>query len=239
MLGSSKAPDALYPFTEAHGDYFKNSARALPTPTNADGTTAPFQIAAIFIYSSPREWGLDLQIITDLLLSEKGKFGTHSLLNGNSSLPNNGYLQDGQPKIYFANPDINFATKYPLPRICQGTFKLALKGMWKGLTGTELTNKHYIQIGKLTQLQYEYGERAHRAFYKTDFKKLYMVGDGPRSDIVGANNYKSPFGSVWDSILVQTGIHKAGTVPSHTPTVEVGNVLDAVKWALEQEGWPM
>lgn len=195
--------DGLYPFTEGHGDYLKATARPLPTTTNPDGTSAPLQIAAIFIYSSPREWGLDSQISIDLLHSEKSMLGTVFPLNGNPSLPNNGYLQDGQPKIYFANPDITFATKYHLGRICQGTFKLGLEAMWSGLTGTQLVSDvYYTQIGKPTQHTYEYGERAHRDFHQKDFKKFYMVGDGPRSDIAGANSYNSPFESKWDSILV-------------------------------------
>lgn len=112
--------------------------------------------------------------------------------------------------------------------------------MWKGLTGTELVaEQHYTQIGKPTQLQFEFGEQALRGVAKRNLKTVYMVGDGPRSDIAGANNYKSPWGSTWKSILVQTGIHEAGSVPEHKPTVEVGNVLDAVKWALREEGIEM
>ncbi|KAL2074618.1 hypothetical protein VTL71DRAFT_8396 [Oculimacula yallundae] len=231
---------AVSPFDEMHGDYFKKTARALPETMNASGSQSGVKISAIFIYSSPREWCLDLQLIVDLLLSESGIFGTYSSKNKNAQLPNNGYLQDGQPKIYFANPDVTYATKYHLPRICQGTFKLALEGMWKGLTGTELVaDKHYVQIGKPTQLQFEFGERSLRDVAKGDLKTVYMVGDGPQSDIAGANNYKSPWGSTWKSILVQTGIHQAGTVPEHEPTVEVGNVFEAVKWSLKQEGLDM
>ncbi|CZT49669.1 related to cat eye syndrome critical region protein 5 precursor [Rhynchosporium secalis] len=231
------AAPGVSPFDEMHGDYFKKTARALPETMNASGSQSGVKISAIFIYSSPREWCLDLQIIIDLLLSESGIFGTVSSKNKSPELPNNGYLQDGQPKLYFANPDVTYATKYHLPRICQGTFKLALEGMWKGLTGTELiANEHYIQIGKPTQLQFEYGEKSLRAVAKGDLKTVYMVGDGPQSDIAGANNYESPWGSTWKSILVQTGIHQAGTVPEYEPTVEVGNVLDAVTWALRQEG---
>lgn len=221
----------LWPFNEMHGDYFANSARPLKDDT---------VISAIFIYSSPRDWGCDLQLLIDLLLSEKGKLGTVSPLNGNVNLPNNGYIQDNQPHIYFANPDITYATKYHLPRICQGTFKLALEGMWEGLTGTKLIPvEHYTQIGKPTQRQFEYGEKALREVSGKDLSKVYMIGDSPRSDIAGANNYDSPYGSDWKSILVQTGIHQAGAVPECTPDVEVPNVLDAVRWALEQEGIAM
>ncbi|KAG4437129.1 hypothetical protein IFR05_007391 [Cadophora sp. M221] len=231
------ATPAVSPFDEMHGYYFKNTARALPATMNSTCSQSGVQVSAIFIYSSPREWYLDLQVITDLLLSESGIFGTVSSKNNNPDLPNKGYLQDGQPKLYFANPDVTYATQYHLPLICQGTFKLALEGMWKGLAGTELVAKqHYTQIGKPTQLQFEFGEQSLRSVANRNLKRVYMVGDGPRSDIAGANNYKSPWGSTWKSILVQTGIHEAGSVPEHKPTIEVGNVLDTVKWALREEG---
>jgi len=152
-------------------------------------------------------------------------------------LPNNGYLQDGQPRIFFANSDYTWATTHPLPRICQGTFKLALQGIWSGLTGTQLIEKeHYTQIGKPTQFQFEYSEQALLKYSGKDLKQIYMIGDGPRSDIAGANQYISPYGSTWISILVQTGIHQGGTIPEHLPVKEVPNVWDAVKWALQQEG---
>lgn len=226
----------LYPFNEIHGDYFEETSR--PMPRNADGNV---QISAIFVYSSPRCWGTDLQILIDCFSSKQGIVGTHSPLNGNTNLPNNGWLQDGQPHIYFANPDITYATNYHLPRICQGTFKLALEGMWTGLTGTKLTEvEHFTQIGKPTQLQFEYGEKSlRRVAGDKDLTQVYMVGDGPRSDIAGANNYESPHGSAWRSILVQTGIHQAGTVPDHIPDVEVENVLEAVRWALKRENITM
>ncbi|KAK0109910.1 hypothetical protein ONS95_002581 [Cadophora gregata] len=113
----------LSPFNEIHGEYFSKTARALPITKNASGSKGGIQISAIFVFSSPREWYLDLQIITDLLLSERGIFGTVSSKNNNPDLPNKGYLQDGQPKLYFSNPDITYATQYHIPRLCQGTFK--------------------------------------------------------------------------------------------------------------------
>ncbi|KAH9900093.1 Haloacid dehalogenase-like hydrolase-domain-containing protein [Xylariomycetidae sp. FL2044] len=69
------------------------------------------QISAILVWSSPRDWCLDLQIVGDLLLSVGGRLGTRSPKNGDRSLPNNGYLQDDQPKLYFCNPDFEWATQ--------------------------------------------------------------------------------------------------------------------------------
>src|SRR5947207_2601458 len=82
----------------------------------------------ILVYNDPRDWGLDATVILDLLLSEKGIMGTVSLKNNNHNLPNRGYLQDGQPKLYYSNPDLWWASSYPLPRLGQGGFREAFEG---------------------------------------------------------------------------------------------------------------
>ncbi len=92
------------------------------------------QIHAILVWSSPRDWGLDLQLIVDLLLSEKGQLCKRSGKNGDENLPNRGYLQDGQPSIHFCNPDLTWATAYDHPRAAQGMFKAALEGAWAAQT---------------------------------------------------------------------------------------------------------
>ncbi len=61
-----------------------------------------------------------------------------------------------------------------------------------------------------------------------------MIGDNPASDIAGANTYESQCGYQWKSILVETGVYRAGTVPAHQPTHTAKNVKEAVEWALTQ-----
>lgn len=63
--------------------------------------------------------------------------------------------------------------------------------------------------------------------------RVYMVGDNPASDIAGAN----AFG--WESILVRTGVFrgKDENDAAHKPTVIQPNVWEAVRWALEREGF--
>ena len=66
-----------------------------------------------------------------------------------------------------------------------------------------------------------------------------MVGDNPESDIRGANEFETSDGTEWKSILVRTGVWKK-TVwqpePKYKPTVIVDDVVDAIVWALRQEG---
>ena len=69
-------------------------------------------------------------------------------------------------------------------------------------------------------------------------KRVYMVGDNPESDILGANQYKSEGGSEWLSILVRSGVYSGGE-PLHKPKTIVEDVWDAVQWGMEREGMSM
>lgn len=131
VLSSSdlvKQTPQIHPFSEMtlphHEEYGKIEERFTPDQ----------KIAAIFVFSSPRDWCLDIQVCVDLLLSHGGRLATRSSLNGNKCLPNHGYLQDDQPQIYFCNPDLEWATSYAQARLAQGGFRAALEGVWSRLT---------------------------------------------------------------------------------------------------------
>ncbi|KAK7753961.1 hypothetical protein SLS62_004060 [Diatrype stigma] len=224
----------------------------------------PTRIAAILVWSSPRDWCLDLQVVADLLLSEGGYLGANpSPKNGDRRLPNAGYQQDGQPGLYFCNPDLEWATSHPQPRLAQGGFCAALEGIFRKLTGG-LGELQYKVCGKPTQLTYEFAERAllawcdildqqqqqRRQQAQPDsaeagaagaqesgsgrIKTVYMIGDNPASDIAGANAYSSKYGLQWRSVLVETGVYVKGTSTPHTPVHVARNVKEAVEWALSQ-----
>lgn len=209
-----------------------------------DGFTDADRIAALFVFSCPRDWCLDLQICLDLLLSEQGVLGTRSQRNGRPDLPNCGYQQDGQPTIYFCNPDFEWATQYPLPRVAQGAFRAALEGLWRGATEGKAGALRAWTCGKPTAVTYRYAEAALEAHYYKKMgvidpgarlRRVYMIGDNPKSDICGARMADRESHLTWRSVLVETGVHEAGSVPEHEPTVIKENVLEAVKWVLEQE----
>ncbi|KAK5111888.1 hypothetical protein LTR62_004620 [Meristemomyces frigidus] len=234
----ARYPD-IWPFSKVFMDYYKAFAKPLPSPINP-AASATLKIDGIFVYNDPRDWGLDSQIILDLLLSEQGKLGTLSKKNGDKSLPNNGYLQDGQPSLYHSNPDLWWASSYPLSRLGQGGFRAAFEGLWSTVTGGAKLEQ--TVMGKPHQPTYEFAEKKLRRHRKALFghvglndplRRVYMVGDNPESDIRGANNYQSPHGSEWKSILVKTGVYQEGTTPSVQPTVIVGDVGEAVRWAVE------
>lgn len=227
-------PD-IYPFIELTLEHHEEHGE--PLPLAPDGS---FQVSAMLVFSSPRDWGLDLQLMTDLMLSDRGMVHTISPTNGSKDLPNNGYGQDS-PHIYWCNPDLTWATNSPNPRVAQGSFRAALQGIWKSQTGLDKLPKETL-IGKPTEATYLYGERVLQEWNiqinglrAPNIDTVYMIGDNPASDIQGANLFKSPNGLEWKSILVETGVYKAGDEPSFEPAHIVANVLDAVNLVVQDK----
>jgi HAD superfamily hydrolase (TIGR01456 family) len=215
----------IWPFSQQLLPYYKTFTRPLPAPIDPASPSTSLRIDAIFVYNDPRDWGLDTQIIKDVLLSTHGILGTLSAKNGDVALPNNGYQQDDQPTLYFSNPDLLWSAKYHLPRLGQGGFREAFEGVWTAITNGKALQK--VVMGKPYRPTYEFAEKrliSHRQHVLSDvggplgqLKRVYMVGDNPASDIAGGNNFESPHGTDWASILVQTGVYVEGTKPAYQP----------------------
>ncbi|SMY29939.1 unnamed protein product [Zymoseptoria tritici ST99CH_1A5] len=239
-------PD-IWPFAKVFRDYYSSFAKPLPHPIATDIThdlTSRLKIDAIFVYNDPRDWGLDASIILDTLLSHAGYIGTLSSKNGDTSLPNNGYLQDSPPPLYYSNPDLWWASSYHASRLGQGGFAAAFSGLWAAATnGAALTNTQ--TFGKPHQGTYEFAERILMRYRKglvgqvglnAPLRRVFMVGDNPESDIKGANRYKSGSGVRWSSVLVKTGVWREGTAPSEASEYTVDGVWDAVRLGIEEAG---
>ncbi|KAJ5174756.1 uncharacterized protein N7482_000633 [Penicillium canariense] len=241
------ANPSVWPFSKNFTEYYKTFARPLPKPLDPADPTKGLKIDAVFVFNDPRDWALDTQVILDILLSSNGHFGTLSEKNGRADLPNHGYQQDGQPHLYFSNPDLWWAAAYPLPRLGQGGFREALEGVWAATTGgpSKGIELKKTVIGKPYQPTYEFAERQllrnrAKAFGGAadlpPLQRVYMIGDNPESDIRGANSYRSETGSSWQSILVRTGVYSGGE-PAWTPHTIADDVQQAVQWALKTSKW--
>ncbi|KAI0537542.1 HAD-like domain-containing protein [Xylaria digitata] len=239
------AHPTMFPFESLLKEHYAATARPLPSPDP--------KIDAIFVFNDPRDWALDTQIIIDLLLSQGGVLGTYSSKNGRAEYENHGWQADDQPHLYFSNHDLFWSAAYHLPRFGQGAFQAALAGIWNQITGGKAEMKR-TTIGKPYARTYGYAERVLAQWRAELLKKsgrvnpeaaaqpltrVYMVGDNPESDIRGANEYRSPQGTEWASILVRTGVWNKDRdgEPKHKPTAIVDDVKGAVGWALEREGW--
>ncbi|KAI1496318.1 Haloacid dehalogenase-like hydrolase-domain-containing protein [Biscogniauxia marginata] len=149
------AHPTIYPFEPLYD--VAATARPLPTPNP--------KISAIFVFNDPRDWAVDAQIITDLLLSDGGVLGTYSARNGSRDVQHNGWQKDGQPRLLFSNPDLFWSAEYHLPRFGQGAFQAALYGIWERVTGGRdrktgrKARLRRINIGKPFPGTYAYAER--------------------------------------------------------------------------------
>lgn len=233
----TKHHPSIHPFpemTSAHHDQWGNLV---------DGYKEEKKISAIFVFSSPRDWCLDLQVCLDLMLSSGGVLGTRSAKNGDESLPNCGYLQDDQPKLYFCNPDVEWATPFAVSRLAQGGFRAALEGVWAAATKGKGQLNSWT-CGKPTSTTYEFGEVVLEKYRRRVYPKaantcsletVYMIGDNPESDIRGALRADKVSHLNWRSVLVETGVHPKGTAPAYAPTYVAEDVWEAVRRVILEE----
>ncbi|KAL0937354.1 uncharacterized protein CTRU02_207085 [Colletotrichum truncatum] len=242
-------PD-VFPFERLMKQVYAETHEPLPKPIHAGNMRDEdaLKIDAMFVFNDPRDWALDIQIIVDMLLSRNGILGTYSPKNGDKSLPNNGWQQDGQPPLIFSNADLFWSTTYHQPRFGQGAFQAAVAGVWSQVTnGVELQRTVF---GKPFPTTYKYAERvlnSHRQALlgksgkqgAAPLKTVYMVGDNPESDIRGANDFSNDE-TEWASVLVKTGVwSQERGEPTHKPKMTVDDVKAAVEWALKREGRPV
>ena len=199
------------------------------------------QIKAIMVFNDSRDWGLDTQVILDLLLSYRGFYGTRPIMNKDTSYLNQGFLQHRQPKLYFTNADLWWASAYHWPRLGQGAFIKALEGVWDAATsGPSGKAEMYCQkYGKPFAPTYIFAEKVlnqlHREKHGTKsserLETIYVVGDNPKSDIVGARWYGSKAEAYWKPILVRTGVYD-GIMRDGKPYMITKDVFYAVQRAL-------
>ena len=255
------ASDTLYPFDNlkdsVHAQFRDlpdgKSASRITDPHSRDMAADALKIDQILVWNDPRDWSLDIQIIHDLLVSHQGYLGTVSEKNGDASLPNSGWQQDGQPGLWISNLDLYWKTEYPVNRFGTGAFVEALRGVWSAVTdGAEL---QFNALGKPSKFTYDYAHDRLLHYYadmltaergagatersKQPLRRVYMIGDNPESDIRGANEFEPADGTEWVPILVRTGVWRptaAEKEPRHRPAAVVDDVVDAIVWALRNEG---
>ncbi|CAK7565192.1 MAG: hypothetical protein SEPTF4163_003102 [Sporothrix epigloea] len=267
---------AIYPFNPLLKSVYAETARPLPKPLLLEGGNLAvhsgekahseldeskyLRIAAAFVFNDPRDWALDIQILTDMLQARRGLLGTFDP----ASLSAKG--SEGGTRLFFSNSDLLWAAKYHLPRFGQGAFAAAVAGVWAQMVSAEqpplLSPKggRSMLLGKPNAATYRFAERTLRQYRASlleahasraspaakdaPLQTVYMVGDNPDSDIAGANQFSSAHGTDWCSVLVETGVYDPARDKSssdylrHRPRAIVNDVRAAVRWALQREGWP-
>lgn len=196
---------------------------------------------AILVFNDPHDWAADIQIIVDLLISENGFLNTlRSERRCKPSIP-----------IYFSNNDLLWANAYQLNRFGQGAFRKLVKALYASMNN-DMSLEDFI-LGKPTKITYDYAHHVLIDWYNTmcrkdkpnnvlpelgkspkesPFSDVYMIGDNPASDIIGAKNYG------WSSCLVKTGVYRdTDDLNLVRPTMIVSDVHEAVTKVLERNGY--
>lgn len=297
-----KAKPEIFPFDPLAEFYNKQEILPLPKPIydpmnpNAKLEDS-LKIDAILVFNDPRDWAVDIQLIVDLVFSDRGYLGTHGSNNASTTKDPQATTEDsqgqkgGQPiLIMYSNSDMLWSTGYHLPRFGQGAFIHAVHNVVEGakfMLQSQPTRKPVRQViyGKPKKVTYNFASRMLAAYVVemerkglrapkqtvhhtnrqlkrhlkvADLNNIYMVGDNPYSDIRGANLWneevKKASGrwrvgddqlSRWKTCLVKsgvwredkTGMEQIANNETRPDTVQ-DDVKSAVKWALEQEGWP-
>jgi ribonucleotide monophosphatase NagD (HAD superfamily) len=65
----------IWPFGKNFKSYYEQFARPLPKPINPHSPEDSLKIDSILVFNDPRDWGLDMQVILDVMLSHRGIMG--------------------------------------------------------------------------------------------------------------------------------------------------------------------
>jgi HAD superfamily hydrolase (TIGR01456 family) len=198
-------------------------------------------VEAIMIFHDPTDWGLDMQVVCDVILDRL----QYKKDENTRTEQEQGQGQDPLQKLhtvpfFVSNQDVVYKSDHFYPRFTQGAFVEAFKSLFSNYNGGMDLKITYC--GKPFKVQYEMAAKAlaHEAsllgFRHIDTSKVsyYGIGDNPPSDIRGANNA----GKNWTSILVRTGVFDGAdgeNDPVDPADIIVDDVYEAVKFIVRDD----
>jgi len=182
---------------------------------------------AMAVFYPADNWYRDLQIAVDVAKG-RGRIAEGAHLEDHS---------DVDFPIFAAGPDLEYAAEWHAPRFGSGAFISCFQHL---LAETSSTAPAVQVCGKPHGMTYAYAEDLlmHKMQDAESLQRIYMVGDNPETDIMGANLA----GDKWRSVLVHTGMFQPashGGADNHHiyPADYVAkDVLDAVEQVLSLEG---
>ena len=210
--GFTKAVSAKQLHEESPTLYPLRRPRSAPTSAHAGEP-----VRAVMIFHDPVDWGLEIQVVTDVLLGRQ-QYTDVELRDLDAA-----EVAQRNVPFFVSNADIVYTSDHPHPRFTQGAFVEAFKSLYEMYApNAEL---RIVYCGKPFKVQYE-AAAAALARQSPGLVRFYGIGDNPRSDIRGAN----AAGDDWKSILVRTGVFDGiGNDRNDPADVVVGDILDAVQ----------
>uniref|UniRef100_A0A1A8MF48 Haloacid dehalogenase-like hydrolase domain-containing 5 n=1 Tax=Nothobranchius pienaari TaxID=704102 RepID=A0A1A8MF48_9TELE len=172
-------------------------------------------IDAVVLFGEPIRWETNLQLITDILLT-----------NGNPGKTWNTTQYPHIP-VLACNMDLLWMAEAKNPRFGHGMFLVCLENLYKKVTGYDL--KYEALIGKPSMVTYNYAEllirqQAENLGWNTPVKRLYAIGDNPMADVYGANLYDRYLQTSRCSRIKMQGKSFGGTVDHSAEAVDVPQV---------------
>ncbi|KAJ1421681.1 HAD-like domain-containing protein [Ochromonadaceae sp. CCMP2298] len=254
----------------------------LPSPSPSPSpplSSTVVEVDAVMVFHDPVDWGLEMQLLCDVLRPTPPPTtttttptptptpapttytptlttasGARAGADVEASRVPWGSLQNlGHIPLFVSNNDLQYTTEYPIPRLTQGAFTLALSALYKSLYGRDLTVQY---CGKPFGVQYRHAEvmldtqalsysvgdssssstsanSSASSSASSGAQAVYFgIGDNPKSDIRGANGA----GPHWRSVLVRTGIFDGAENDAEDPADFVcADVAAAVDLIIEYE----
>ena len=174
-----------------------------------DGKYNTFPIDSVFVVTDVNEWEKNVQVISDIAVSERGVPGTI------------GIKQD--ISLFITGNDLVYKSDYVLNRYGVGSFARSLQTLFKENyhrdLNIEFLGKPYAPIFECAKsLIEDHGS-----------KFLYMIGDNPDVDIKGGKD-----NGIY-TILVDTGVYNkhSKNVNHHQPDHNVADVKEAVEMIIK------
>lgn len=90
----------------------------LPYPQRTHEDLSKVKFHAILVLHDPRNWGLDVQIMCDILRG-----------NGSLAEPTSDHVAN-DVEVIFCNPDLLWKNEWENPRLGQGGFRKAWEAVW-------------------------------------------------------------------------------------------------------------
>jgi HAD superfamily hydrolase (TIGR01456 family) len=178
----------------------------------------PFPIKSIFQLTDVIRWEINMQLFSDLLISNNGIPGT---------VRENNEAQ--KVSFHVACDDLLFKDDFPIPRLAAGSFSDALEHLFAHQYQRKIEKHIY---GKPSQRMFHFArDRIREQLGSTLITNFYMIGDNPVVDIQGANN------SGFISFLVKTGVFQGkDNCPNYPAKYCVDDVSKAIEMILNFEG---
>ena len=188
------------------------------------------EVKAVLLFHDPVDWGLEMQVMTDILL------GRQQYIDIETQSLDLSEVERNIVPIFVSNADIVYTSDHPYPRFTQGAFVEAFKSLFDMYTSNthNQCDLEIVYCGKPYPVQYEAATNVLQSLVRGQdgmspertLTRFYGIGDNPKSDIRGANNS----GNNWTSILVRTGVFNGmGNDDTDPADVVVEDVLDAVQ----------